>query len=464
MKWLCGDAGKYSYLKPICRPYESLRAIDIRLDDEDILICSRLGAILETIPLNEVTWRPCALPGKDNCISFQFKNPQSREVLFKASNKKVIQDITSLLDKAAERLAQNPASEQGPESPQSVVDSDPVSVDSDDRSKSEEYQAPQIEDNQVSSADCTRCLEVSKVFQENELHLQKIEALHLDLDVCKKKLQQVEKEREDQSQVIVSVNQKLKIAQEAKCTYERRCQELEESLHHANAKCEKLIKEVSSAKKSALAAETKSKDIQASLDATEEENRLLIAALTTAQAQLHDTNSAFKEVSHQLQSYSEDRVNSKEDANQIKRKLSDAVKQMEHYKSELEVSHNEIDSLREQLSRAKDELGAAKTIFRSIEETSAAEMRKELERSQSHSKVEMDMLQREIDVWTQHCSDMDKDLSKLQSQLAEERMARQRAEEALSLMMEQIKASPENQSTIDCYRPSSSPTCKTSAS
>jgi hypothetical protein len=65
-----------------------------------------LAQVLEDFPLPSVTWLPCALPGKDHCLSLHIASDRPRELVLRAPSRARVLDLVAQLDLASQQLAQ----------------------------------------------------------------------------------------------------------------------------------------------------------------------------------------------------------------------------------------------------------------------------------------------------------------------------------------------------------------------
>ncbi|GAB4816898.1 hypothetical protein N2152v2_003944 [Parachlorella kessleri] len=82
----------------------------VRLDE--LCLCNKHGQALESFPLSSVSWLPCALPGREHCLSLQVAADRPRELILKAPSRARVLDLVAQLDSAAsQQLAQRSLSE-----------------------------------------------------------------------------------------------------------------------------------------------------------------------------------------------------------------------------------------------------------------------------------------------------------------------------------------------------------------
>lgn len=62
--------------------------------------------VLEVLPLHAVTWLPCALPGKDHCLSLRVAAGRPRELVLRAPSRDRALELAAQLDAASQQLAQ----------------------------------------------------------------------------------------------------------------------------------------------------------------------------------------------------------------------------------------------------------------------------------------------------------------------------------------------------------------------
>ena len=442
MSWLCHDPRNSNYLKPVCRPYENIGAVELRCDGEKIHVRSRLGAVLETIALKDITWRPCALPGRDHCLSLQFKVPQARELVFKARSQKIVAQLTSILDTAAEALPERKSSSQPPSEISLRADARPTTSEKADclDHQSKPKKDSEVEEESASSPkQCPRCLQLAELLEDHEAHLQQGETLHAELASCKEALKTAERERDEQTKSFLHAEERCQMAEQGQASALIRCKTLEKRLEEAVHRRDELAKKMAEAMTATQESESHVSKLEGTLSTIEEEKKLLIAALTSAQAQLHDLSCACKQTSAELEEVKGSCALSRRQAEEKQRTLEALNEELDQTRKELEDSIGEIASLQEQLRHTQHKLSAAEAVSTSIEELSSAELRKELELSTSHSKIEISMLQKEVDMWAQRCNDIEKDLASVQTELSFERAARQQAERAVALLQDRLK-------------------------
>jgi len=90
----------------VLESYQSEKRIFLSASRSDgtVQICNGRGIVLKTIPIHEVEWNACTLPGHLKCIQIRYKKPQECEMLFKAANEASVQRTLKKLSDVAKAL------------------------------------------------------------------------------------------------------------------------------------------------------------------------------------------------------------------------------------------------------------------------------------------------------------------------------------------------------------------------
>lgn len=340
-------------VRAVTKPFETAKSLSVQVDGETIQLRGKKGVVLERIPLNNVHWLPCSLPGGvHHCISLQFNEPQTKEIFLKAHSRSAVAHILTSLDTAAAKLTSRPAKAttvhavaRPPSEDMIVLDDsvpDPSPID-----LSEQQESP---DHAHSTARCPRCWQLAQLLDEHEAQTQDMEVLRADLLACREDLVAAEKEREAAvARAATAAANKARAAAQARQT------ELEMSLAEAAERCAKLLQELRMTADTADDNAAKCKELQAALATAEEEKKLLVEAMTTAQAQLHDAQEAFKQTASQLHGASKACAAAKSQATATRSELDEAREEAAKHAQIAQQVQRELSSLQAALEEAQRE-------------------------------------------------------------------------------------------------------------
>jgi len=334
-------------VKSVKKPYEKSKGMYVRVDGDDIQLRGHKGGLLESIPMHMVRWLPCSLPGGiDHCISLQYKQPQTKEIFLKAKTRSAVADILNNLDAAA-------AGKTFP----AVVE---VQANTAEAEAPPPVDIPKQKDNADqghSSARCPRCWKLAQLLDEHEAQLREIEILKAELESCRANLHAAIDQRNE------AVDRAANAAELARAAAQARQAELEACLAEATDRCEKLVKELRLAAAAADNNALKCKELQNTIDTTEEEKKLLVEALTTAQAQAHDLQEAFKETSSQLQGASLSCASLKSQASGTRSELKKAQDEAIKHSEMVHSLQSELKSLQNNLEQVQQEAATSQQVW-----------------------------------------------------------------------------------------------------
>jgi chromosome segregation ATPase len=327
-------------VKAVKKPYEKAKAMYVRVEGDDIQLRGHKGGILESIPMHMVRWLPCSLPGGiDHCISLQYKQPQTKEIFLKAKTRSAVADILNSLDAAAAGKTFPAAVEIQALCVEEETTASPIDITEQQESV----------DRSHSSARCPRCWQLAQLLDEHEAQLQEMDVLKAELESCRADLLEAIEQRNE------AVARAASAADLARAEAQARLAELEACLAEATDRCEKLVKELRLAAAAADDNASKCRELQNAVDKAEEEKKFLVEALTTAQAQLHDAQEAFKETASQLQGASKSCAATKSQASITRSELEKAREEALKHSELVRSLQNELKTLQINLERAQQD-------------------------------------------------------------------------------------------------------------
>jgi chromosome segregation ATPase len=334
-------------VKSVKKPYEKSKGMYVRVEGDDIQLRGHKGGLMESIPMHMVRWLPCSLPGGiDHCISLQYKQPQTKEIFLKAKTRSAVADILNSLDAAA----------SGKTFP-AAVEIHAIGVEAEAPSPIDTSKQQENSDQSHSSARCPRCWKLAQLLDEHEAQLREMEILKAELESCRADLLEAIEQRDE------AVDRAANAAELARAAAQARQAELEACLAEATDRCEKLVKELRLAAAAADDNASKCTELQNMLGKAEEEKKLLVEALTTAQAQAHDLQEAFKETTSQLQGASKSCASLKSQASGTRSELEKAQEEASKYSELVHSLQNELKTLQTNLEQVQQEAANRQQVW-----------------------------------------------------------------------------------------------------
>ena len=339
-------------VRAVTKPYEIAKGMYVAVEGETIQLRGKRGMVLERIPMHMVRWLPCSLPGGvDHCISLQYKEPQAKEIFLKTRTRAAVAHILTTLDAAAAKLSPRPPASVTVHATAHL----PVTLEEPATSPSPIDASEEREQNHAPSR-CPRCWQLAQLLDEHEAQSQDMEVLRADLDACRADVEVALRERDAALQERdAALARAARAAELARNSSKTRQAELETCLAEAAERCEKLLHELRVAADAADTNAARCTELQAALEKAEEEKKLLVDALTTAQAQLHDAQSAFKETASQLQGASRSCSNAKAQASAARSELAVACEDAASHADVAQKVQKELAALQLALEQAQQE-------------------------------------------------------------------------------------------------------------
>jgi len=249
-------------VRAVSKAFQTAKSLTMKCEGHNILLCSRKGVVLQSIPLAMVVWSPCALPqGKDHCLSLQFKEPQTQEIVLKARNRRAVAQLAAQLDRAARQL---PRKQPGSELIHTVHAVAHAPTDDSASNTTEVHETSR----------CTRCGELSRLIDEHEEQTQELEGAYSELEALRAAFEAAKKECSTLSSHLNTAESKIGDLTAAESDAKRRARELESCLEEATDRCEKLVQELKVAAQAADGQAVSCQHLQAKINDSEEEKKV----------------------------------------------------------------------------------------------------------------------------------------------------------------------------------------------
>ena len=236
--------------------------------DGTVQICNGRGIVLKRIPIHQVEWNACTLPGHLNCIQIRYKKPQECEMLFQAANEASVQRT---LKKLSDVKKVTHGSQEQHEDEMEVAPVERIVVDA---TCQVDIASESIKKEKEKFTSQIRWLQ-----QEIQEEKGRSAALQSEVKTLRQQIKEIEKSKLSMSQDIID--------------YQKRMKELEKdsiSLTEENAVMASRYR-------------TSIQDLFAlrkRLQVSEEEKSALLDLLTTAHADLHQINEGFKKDGYRM--------------------------------------------------------------------------------------------------------------------------------------------------------------------
>jgi predicted ribosome quality control (RQC) complex YloA/Tae2 family protein len=254
----------------VLESYQSEKRVFLSASRSDgtVQICNGRGIVLKRIPMHEVEWNACTLPGHLKCIQIRYKKPQECEILFKAASEASVQRTLKKLSDVKKVTCGSQAQEED--------DTEAVAVERNavDATCQIDLTSESIKNEKEKFTSQIRWLQ-----QEIQEEKSRSAGLQSEVKALRQQIKEIEKSKFSMSQDIVD--------------YQKRMKELEKdsiSLTEENAvmssRYRTSIQDLFALKKR--------------LQVSEEEKSALLDLLTTAHADLHQYNEGSKKDGYRM--------------------------------------------------------------------------------------------------------------------------------------------------------------------